>query len=144
VPVIYCGEDHGGCGASDAAAVVVKYGYDIDAAMEDVGITWKVNEVEQLKVLANAENSARGVFLLLDESVLPQTEENADALTKTLSGLPNSIVTIAPLPTMLPQNAEIALGKHYASLGISPMLLTKVCVGDDEDIKYSQRHRGDQ
>jgi len=124
--------------------VVVKYGYDIDAAMEDVGITWKVNEVEQLKVLANAENSARGVFLLLDESVLPQTEENADALTKTLSGLPNSIVTIAPLPTMLPQNAEIALGKYYALLGISSMLLMKVCVGDDEDIKYSQRHRGDQ
>ena len=39
---------------------------------------------------------------------------------------------------MLPQNAEIALGKHYASLGISSLLLTKVCVGDDEDIKYLQ------
>ena len=41
MPVIYCGEDHGGCGASDVAAVVVKYGYDIDAAMEDVGIVVK-------------------------------------------------------------------------------------------------------
>ena len=68
--VIYCGEDHGGCGASDATAVVVEYEHDIDAAMEDVGIIWKVNEVEQLKVLENAENSADGVFLL-DESVLP-------------------------------------------------------------------------
>ena len=118
MPVIYCGEDHDGCGASDATAVVVEYEHDIDAAMEDVGIIWKVNEEERLKVLENTENSAGGVFLL-DESVLPETiEENADALAKTLSGLPNSIVTIAPLPTMLPQNAEIASSKHYASLGM--------------------------
>ena len=39
---------------------------------------------------------------------------------------------------MMSQNAEIALGKHYASLRISSLLLKKVCVGDDKYIKYLQ------
>ncbi len=85
--------------------------HDIDEAVEDVGIIWKVNEVKQLKVLENAENSAGGIFLL-DESMLPETvKENAGAMMKTLSGMSKSTVAIAPLPTMLPQNAEIAFNE---------------------------------
>lgn len=79
------------------------------------------------------------VFFLLSHDMLPSSvEEDSSELKEILSNLPKSVVTIAPLPTMLPENNEIALGKHYASLGISSLLLEKACVGDEEDIKYSQ------
>ena len=39
---------------------------------------------------------------------------------------------------ILPQNAEIASGNHYTSLGILLLLLTDACVGDSEVIKYLQ------
>lgn len=139
VPVVYCGKDLESDDAS-ATAVVVEYGqYDnVDMeALNNMGIIWKVNEMDQLQQLIDMENNAGGVYLL-SQDMLPQgVEEDANELKEMLSTLPKSIITIAPLQTMLPDNAEIALGKHYASMGISSLLLQNACVGDDEDIKYS-------
>jgi len=84
------------------------------------------------------ESHAGGVYMLSKDILPTSIEDDALELKDILSSLPKSVVTIAPLQSMLPENAEVSLGKHYASLGISSLLLSNACVGDDEDIKYSQ------
>lgn len=137
VPVIYCGPVE--TTSSDATAVVLEYGVDnIMDSLNEVGIIWKVNTMDQLQDLVDAEKNAGGVYLLSKDMLPTNTEDVSSELKDMLSNLPKSIVTIAPLSTMLPENKEIALGKHYASLGISSLLLENACVGDEEDIKYAQ------
>lgn len=143
VPVVYTGpaEDvlaTGGDGAG-VSAVVLECGQHVDAeALSDFGIIWKVDGLDQLRELSGTEGIG-GVFLL-SRDMLPQSaeEEAAEELKEALTDLPKSAVTVAPLPTMLPENGEIALGKHYASLGVSSLLLEGACVGDEEDAQYSQ------
>lgn len=123
-----------------ATAVVLEYdgqSFDVES-LDDVGIIWKVNSLGQLQELIDTEKHAGGAFLLSRDMLPDSIEEDGSELKEVLSSLPKGIVTIAPLPVMLPENSEIQLGKHYASLGISSLLLEKACVGDEEDIKYSQ------
>lgn len=140
VPVIYSGLELQSAADCGATAVVVECGRDVVEieSMEGVGIIWKVNTMEQLQELASDEADSGGVYLLSNELLPASVEEDASALKESLSNLPKSVVTIAPLPTMQPKNGEISLGKHYASLGVSSLLLQRACIGDEEDVKYSQ------
>ncbi|KAL9187397.1 hypothetical protein ACHAXT_001500 [Thalassiosira profunda] len=144
VPVIYSGSDFesvlNGGGEAGAAAVVLEYGQEgVDMQLlEDVGIIWKVENVAQLQELADSEKKTGGVYLLSKEMLPESVDEESNELKEVLSSLPKSVVTIAPLPSMLPENSEVALGKHYAaSLGISSLLLEGACAGDEEDTKYT-------
>mmetsp|Transcript_14409 Transcript_14409/g.31316 ORF Transcript_14409/g.31316 Transcript_14409/m.31316 type:complete len:341 (+) Transcript_14409:41-1063(+) len=144
VPVIYSGSmEEGGGRCAGAAAVVLEYSRDCADVewLGEVGIVWKVNTVDELRHFVDAEKGAGGV-VLLSRDMLPQTvEEEGDVaaeLRETLSALPRSVVTVAPLTAMLPENGEISLGKHYASLGVSSLLLEGACVGDEEDARYGQ------
>lgn len=116
--------------------MVVEYGQDVDSV--ESGIIWKVDTMTQLQTLVEAEKNYGGVFLLSSEMLPNDAEEEVAELKEALSNLPKGIVTIAPLQSMLPENGEIALGKKYAALGISSLLLEQACVGDEEDIHYSQ------
>ena len=103
-----------------------------------MGIIWKVQSVAQLQELSGTEKNAGGVYLLSKEMLPKSVDKESNELKEALSNLPKSVVTIAPLPSMLPENSEVALGKHYAtSLGISSLLLEGACVGDEEDTKYT-------
>jgi len=145
VPVIYCGKELDSAVISDddigASAVVVEYESADKVDMEslqNVGIIWKVNFIQQIQQLVDMESHAGGVYMLSKDMLPSSIEDDALVLKDILSSLPKSVVTIAPLQSMLPENAEVSLGKHYASLGISSLLLSNACVGDEEDIKYSQ------
>ena len=76
----------------------------MDNFLEDVGIIERIGE----------RRKERRRSLPDGRQLLPQRyEENADAmLMEILSGLPSSIITIAPLLTMLPHNFDIALERH--------------------------------
>ncbi|KAL7525381.1 hypothetical protein ACHAWF_001332 [Thalassiosira exigua] len=141
VPVIYSGPVSDGAAEaySDATAVVLEYGHVVEPELlNDVGVIWKVDTMEQLLDLIDAEDNSGGVFLL-SENIIPCTvDEDSSELKDTLTNLPKSIVTVAPLSSMLPENNEINLGKHFASLGVSSLLLKNACVGDEEDAKYCQ------
>ena len=144
VPVIYYdteAEKLDSTVVESASAVVIEYGTDCyDLSSLQTGIIWKVNSIEQLQDLIDMDdsNNAGGVFLL-SRDMLPSTVDDDDEMLKNaLSQMPKPIVTIAELPTMLPQNYEVTLGKYYANtLGISSLLLTNACVGDEEDISYT-------
>ena len=144
VPVIYYGTDAEKLDSNvvESASAVVEYGTDYTdlGSSLQTGIIWKVNSIEQLQDLIDMDdsNNAGGVFLL-SRDMLPSTVDDDDEMLKdALSQLPKPIVTIAELPTMLPQNYEVTLGKYYANtLGISSLLLTNACVGDEEDISYT-------
>ncbi|KAL3798987.1 hypothetical protein HJC23_005126 [Cyclotella cryptica] len=109
--------------------------------LEQVGVIWKVSTIDQLQHIM--EQDLGNVFLLSDEllSVGAGDTYNIDVeqLREQLSSVPKSAILIAPLPSMLPQNLEVTLGKSLASSGsISSLLLSNCCVNDDEDLKYAQ------
>jgi len=146
VPVIYFGRELVGDVFNDddigASAVVVEYESADKLDMESLQnmgiIIWKVNDIQQIQQLVDMDSHAGGVYMLSKDMLPSSIEDDALELKDILSSLPKSVVTIAPLQSMLPENAEVSLGKHYASLGISSLLLSNACVGDEEDIKYSQ------
>lgn len=120
-----------------ATAIVLDYNEEVDSSlvdsMGDVGVIWKVSSLDQMQ--KSSEKGMGDIFLLSDEflkSIDPETAK------ESLSSLSKSIVTIAPLASMQPQNNELATGKQYASMGISSLLFESCCVGDDEDFKYAQ------
>ena len=141
MPVIYYDTEAEKLDSSVVDAVVIEYGKNL-GSIPQTGIIWKVNSIEQLQDLIDMDdsNNAGGVFLLARD-MLPSTvgdDDDDETLKDALSQLPKPNVTIAELPTMLPQNYEVTLGKYYANtLGISSLLLTNACVGDEEDISYT-------
>lgn len=145
VPVIYYGKELDSAALTDddidASAVVVEYELADKVDMEslqNIGIIWKVNDIQEIQQLVDMDSHAGGVYLLSKDMLPSSIDDDALELKEILSSLPKSVLTIAPLQSMQPENAEVSLGKHYASLGISSLLLSNACVGDDEDIKYSQ------
>ena len=119
----------------DASAVVLDYGAENNLNMP---IIWRVNTLEHLKEIA--DESGDGVYLL-SPNCLPECGDESsgasDALREVLDSLPNA-VTVASLPVMQAANAEIQYGKHLAGLGIKSLILQNACVGDEEDVTYTQ------
>ena len=139
--VIYNGslelEDTGIDSVCDASAVVLDYGAEKTDHLS-MPIIWRVNTLGQLREIA--DESGEGVYLL-SQACLPEcgdeSSEASDALREVLGDLPNA-VTIASLPVMQSENAEIQYGKHLAGLGIKSLILQDACVGDEEDVTYTQ------
>jgi len=119
----------------DASAVVLDYGAENTLNMP---IIWRVNTLEHLREIA--DESGEGVFLLSEDCLPECGDESSGAssdLREVLDNLPNA-VTIASLPVMQAANAEIQFGKHLVGLGINSLILQNACVGDEEDVTYTQ------
>jgi hypothetical protein len=143
--VVYCGEEWREAVDDGADLVVLNYDAstsgDDYAALRNVGVIWKVSEASQIQSIM--ENEMGNIFLLSNDFLFDDGQNNdnidIDKLQQHLSSIPESAVLIAQLPSMLPQNKELTMGKSLASTGrISSLLLKECCVDDEEDIKYAQ------
>jgi len=147
VPVIYWGE----CWreAVELGTNVLVLDYDSSTENSDlemlvdheVCVIWKVSEIAQIQILM--EKHFGNVFLLSDELLFNRDSNNQDTdieqLQQQLSAVPESAVLIAALPSMLPQNHELTMGKVLSSTErIASLLIKRCCVDDDEDMKYAQ------
>lgn len=77
--------------------------------------------------------------------IIPSSHVDIEALKEMLNVIPKESVIIYSLQSMQKNNSEITLGKEVMSLSInnengsrvSGLLLEDACVGDEEDIKYT-------
>ena len=143
VSVVYCGEEWREGVKCGADLVVLDYdgvtSDDMDE-LSDVGVVWEVDDVEQIQEIS--EKDSGNVFLLSDSLLFDDPNNNVidiERLEKQLESVPESAVLIASLPSMLPENQELTLGKFLASIDrISSLLMKDCCVNDEEDVKYAQ------
>lgn len=143
VPVVYNGDNWKECLDCGADLLVLPYDSvsgDDFALFNDVGIIWQVDDVNQ--ILDAVEKEMGNVFLLSDNFLLDGDESNnidTENIEQKLSSVPESVVLIAQLPSMLPENAELSLGKSLSSIKqIKSLIFKECCVNDEEDIKYAQ------
>ena len=146
VPVVYYSTNNvdGWREAVDVGVDAVVLDYDMLTSqdsnlLENVGAIWEVADFDDIKKIMDKE--CGNVFMLSEELLTNEegNEINMDILEKHLSSVPESAILIAPIPSMLPENHEIALAKSLAATGsISSILIRDCCVNDEEDIKYAQ------
>lgn len=143
VPIVYWGDNWKVAVENGAELVVISCdGFqndDIDS-VEDVGVIWKTSELSQIKLMI--EKGMGNVFLLDNDLLLNDKNGiNIEHLEQQfqLECIPESAIVIAALPSMLPENLELTLGRSLSSLGsISSLVFKESCVSDEEDVKYSQ------
>jgi hypothetical protein len=98
-------------------------------------IIWKVSSIEDVQKvleLTGDEAAADAAFWLdginYDETTMKQITDS----------IPKSSLCIASLYPMQPDGGEIEQGKQYKACGCASMMIKNACVGDVEDIEYSQ------
>ena len=75
-----------------ASAVVVEYTSAEKADMEsiqNIGIIWKVDNVQQIQQLVDMDSHAGGVYMLSDNMLPSSIEDDALELKDILSSYPN-------------------------------------------------------
>jgi hypothetical protein len=112
------------------------------ASLKGVGVIWKVSQITHIQDAI--VNDMGNVFLLSDDFLFGEQNEsngsiiNMEQLQEQLSTVPESAILVAQLQSMLPENAELTLGKSLSSTNrVTSLLFKNCCVNDEEDIKYA-------
>lgn len=147
VPVVYNGDSWRDAVDSGADLIVIDCNdsfnnRDLISINQNVGVIWKVSQMSQIQDVIDKEIG--NVFLLSDDLLFGDKNDrnnsniDMDQLKQQLSTVPESAVLIAQLPSMLPENAELSLGKSLNSTNrFTSLLFKNSCVNDEEDIKYA-------
>jgi hypothetical protein len=144
VPVVYNGDSWRDAVDSGADMIVLDYAsfnnQDDLASLKGVGVIWKVSQITHIQDAI--VNDMGNVFLLSDDFLFGEQNEsngsiiNMEQLQEQLSTVPESAILVAQLQSMLPENAELTLGKSLSSTNrVTSLLFKNCCVNDEEDIK---------
>lgn len=123
-----------------AAAVVASLKDDravleawIDEGNSGVEFVWKISTVEDAQQVLDLTGNAADAFRLTTK------DDDTSLLEEIVASLPKSSLFILPLDPMQPDGAEVTRGKEWKQLlGCPSVVVRKACVGDAEDIMYSQ------
>jgi hypothetical protein len=137
VPVVYNGPDIERAVTAGASAVVVSSTEEWNTHSVVVGsceVIWNISSVEDAeKVMDLMGDRADDAAFCLDGV------DDETSMKQIIESLPISSLWIATLNPMQPDGLEIQRGKHYQkTYGCSSVLIQNACVGDGEDVEYSQ------
>ena len=111
-----------------ASAVVLDGSHDLSAADGlGVEVVWRVENEEEMLRVADA---GVGTAFLVDGSCIGSVP--------LLHTAPKGSVVVAAIDAMQDAHAEIDLGKALVAEGCKALLVRGACVGDEEDLIYSQ------
>jgi hypothetical protein len=131
IPIIYTGgvEEMEAAIAAGATAVTLSVGESsVETGQADV--VYKISSLQDVEsVLAATDNMAQA-FLFQGVS--------AEDLPPIISTLAPGTLCIASVDAMLPSGAEVEQAKTLKSAGIHSVLVQQACVGDAEDLEYTQ------
>lgn len=115
-PVLYSGDDVEGAKEAGVSAVISG-----DSGIEGVDFIKRVSSLEDISADDNA-------FLV---------DADEEGVEELLGAIPSGSVVLAAMSAMQEDNHELERAKELKTLGVTSVLLKKACVGDNEDIEYS-------
>lgn len=129
IPIIYTGVEVEAAIAAGATAVALNLGeWSVEPGTADV--VYKVSSLQDVEsVLAATDNTAQA-FLFQGVS--------AEDLPPIISTLAPGTLCIASVDAMLPDGAEVEQAKALKKSGIHSVVVQQACIGDIEDLKYTQ------
>jgi hypothetical protein len=129
IPIIYTGIEVEAAIAAGATAVTLSVG-ELSVETGTADVVYTVSSLQDVEsVLAATDNTAQA-FLFQGVS--------AEDLPPIISTLAPGTLCIASVDAMLPVGAEVEQAKALKKSGIHSVLVRQACVGDAEDLEYTQ------
>ena len=129
MPIIYTGIEVEAAIAAGATAVTLSVGeLSVETGLADVVYT--VSSLQDVESILVATDNTAQAFLFQGIS--------AEDLPPIISTLAPGTLCIASVDAMLPSGAEVEQAKALKDSGIHSVLVRQACVGDAEDVEYTQ------
>lgn len=133
-PVIYHGPPEGLELALQAgASAVVVSASDREALVAQGEIIWRVTSKQDIDAVVASTGGRSNVFWV----DMPESRDEAE-LGDIVAAIPPKALWMAAVEPMQADGAEIAEGKAYKNLGCGSIVAMRACVGDSEDLEYTQ------
>ncbi|KAG7342894.1 hypothetical protein IV203_020839 [Nitzschia inconspicua] len=135
LPVIYNGALDQAVAAKEAGATAIVSSYNEKELLNNIEteIIWEISSVDEAeKVLKEMDDSTDAAFLINVDS------DDTTIAQGILEKIPKQCLVIAALKPMQDDGAEVELGRRLKTLGCSSIFIRDACVGDGEDIEYTQ------